>query len=253
MSLEDAASWFEAAWVNYAVAGGPFVQINQAAGGREWADEDLKSLMRFLTRRPAPGAAPSEAGFRKLFAARDLHTETVGQSFELEIVAALRAGRVVVVDLSQGDPLVQRTYSDRLCERIFADALARFIANEDANFIQLYFEEAHNLFPRRDDRDLTVIYNRLAKEGQKLRLGMNYATQEVSSISSSILKNTQNWFVSHLNNQDEIREVQKFYDFEDFAESLRRTTDKGFIRMKTDSNTFIVPVQIDRFVVGKAS
>jgi DNA helicase HerA-like ATPase len=117
------------------------------------------------------------------------------------------------------------------------------------NFIQLYFEEAHNLFPRREDRDMTVIYNRLAKEGQKLRLGLNYATQEVSSISSSILKNTQNWFVSHLNNEDELREIKKYYDFEDFTESLKRTTDKGFIRMKTDSNTFIVPVQIDRFIV----
>ena len=119
--------------------------------------------------------------------------------------------------------------------------------NEEANFIQLYFEEAHNLFPRKEEKDLTIIYNRLAKEGQKLRLGVAYATQEVSSISASILKNTQNWFVAHLNNRDELRELDKYYDFEDFTDSLRRTTDRGFIRMKTDSNTFIVPVQIDQF------
>jgi DNA helicase HerA-like ATPase len=140
-----------------------------------------------------------------------------------------------------------------VCQRIFDDAMERFIRNEATNYIQLYFEEAHNLFPRREDKDLTVIYNRVAKEGQKLRLGLNYATQEVSSISSSILKNTQNWFISHLNNEDELKEIRKYYDFEDFTESLKRTTDKGFIRMKTDSNTFIVPVQIDRFSVGEAS
>jgi DNA helicase HerA-like ATPase len=128
----------------------------------------------------------------------------------------------------------------------------RFIKNSSANFIQMYFEEAHNLFPRRDERDLTLIYNRLAKEGQKLRLGLCYATQEVSSISSSILKNTQNWFVSHLNNRDELSELNKYYDFEDFSDSLRRTTDKGFIRLKTDSNTFIVPIQVDRFRVAGA-
>ena len=111
----------------------------------------------------------------------------------------------------------------------------------------MYFEEAHNLFPKKEDKDLSQIYNRIAKEGAKLRLGLIYATQEVSSISANVLKNTQNWFVSHLNNRDELREVEKYYDFEDFADSLRQTSDRGFIRMKTYSNSFIVPVQIDRF------
>ena len=178
---------------------------------------------------------------------RDHHTATLQKSYEEEIVDLLRAGKIVIIDLSQGDPGLQRTYSDRLCIAIFRDAMKRFIENQEANFIQMYFEEAHNLFPKKSDSDLTVIYNRIAKEGAKLSLGLIYATQEVSSISANVLKNTQNWFVSHLNNNDELREVAKYYDFEDFVESLRRTTDKGFIRMKTYSNAFIVPVQIERF------
>lgn len=250
LTLDDAKIWFTAAWDNYKEASGPFEESKKKNGGREWADEDLQTLMRFLTRKAKAGGSASESGYRKLIRARELHTDTVGDPFEDEIVGLLRDGQIVIIDLSQGDPEIQRTYSDRVCRRIFGDAIGRFIANESTNFIQMYFEEAHNLFPRKEEKDLTLIYNRLAKEGQKLRLGLNYATQEVSSISASILKNTQNWFVSHLNNQDELREVQKFYDFEDFTDSLRRTTDKGFIRMKTDSNTFIVPVQIDRFVVA---
>lgn len=157
----------------------------------------------------------------------------------------------MVVDLSQGDPEIQRTYSERICRKVFDDAMDRFAKNEASNYIQLYFEEAHNLFPKRDDKDLSQIYNRVAKDGAKMRLGLAYATQEPSSISSNVLKNTQNWFVSHLNNSDEIREVEKCYDLGDFSDGLRRAPDRGFIRMKTYSNSFIVPVQIDRFVAAK--
>jgi DNA helicase HerA-like ATPase len=253
VSLEVAATWFAAAWDSYRDTNGPFEALKRAKGGREWADEDLQTLMRFLTRKQRPGGNPSETGFRKLIRGRDLHTPSLDESFEDEIIKLLGDGKIVLIDLSQGDPLIQRTYSDRVCKKIFNYAMGRFVANEQANFVQMYFEEAHNLFPRKEEKDLTNIYNRIAKEGQKLSIGLAYATQEVSSISSSILKNTQNWFVAHLNNREELRELDKYYDFEDFTDSLRRTTDRGFIRMKTDSNTFIVPVQIDKFVVAAQS
>jgi DNA helicase HerA-like ATPase len=246
ISLVQAAQWFSWVWDNYS-SNLFFVNYPSNNGGREWADDDLKSLMRFLTRKRQPGVQATEAGFRKLVRLRELHTSTLQQSYETDIVNLLRAGKIVIIDLSQGNPEIQRTYSDRLCARIFRDSMERFIRNEQSNVIQLYFEEAHNLFPKKNEADLTLIYNRIAKEGAKLNLGLVYATQEVSSISSNVLKNTQNWFVSHLNNGDELREISKYYDFEDFVESLRRTTDKGFIRMKTYSNAFIVPVQIDRF------
>jgi DNA helicase HerA-like ATPase len=252
LSLSDAAAWFTAVWENYNSLQ-YFTDYKRTHGGRDWADEDLQSIMRVLTRKREAGGGVNITGYRKLMPARDRHTSSIDKAYADEIIELLRDGRIVIIDLSQGNPEIQRIFSDRVCQRIFDDAMERFIRNEATNYIQLYFEEAHNLFPRKDDKDLTVIYNRLAKEGQKLRLGLNYATQEVSSISSSILKNTQNWFISHLNNEDELREIKKYYDFEDFTESLKRTTDKGFIRMKTDSNTFIVPVQIDRFSVAEAS
>jgi DNA helicase HerA-like ATPase len=203
-----------------------------------------------LTRKSKPSGSANISGYRKLRSFQNLHTSTVGKPFEDEIIEELRAGKIIIVDLSQGDPTIQKLYSDRICKHIFADAMNRFIQNLPNNFVQFYFEEAHNLFPKRDDRDLSQIYNRLAKEGAKLNLGLIYATQEVSSISSNILKNTQNWFIAHLNNEEETREIKKYYDFGDFTEGLVRfsaSTDKGFVRMKTYSNPFVVPVQIDRF------
>lgn len=247
ISLDEAVDWWTTIWDNY---DDPYFTDYKRKKGKEWADEDLKAILAMLTRKKVPGGSANVSGFRKLSPISDQHTETLGKPFEKEIIEALRAGRIVIVDLSQGDPTIQRLYSERICQYIFADSMRRFIGNETNNFIQFYFEEAHNLFPKKEDKDLSQIYNRLAKEGAKLNLGLIYATQEVSSISANILKNTQNWFIAHLNNEDETRELKKYYDFGDFTESLVRfsaVSDKGFVRMKNYSNPFVVPVQIDRF------
>lgn len=249
VTLDQATTWLTLIWEKY--GSHEYFSEYRRKNGREWADEDLKAMLTFLTRRREGGGGGGISGYLKLRQARERHTSTAGQSFENDIVDLLRRGKIVIADLSQGDPELQRIYSERICMRIFRASMDSFVANEPMNFIQMYFEEAHNLFPRRDDRNLGQIYTRLAKEGAKLRIGLSYATQEVSSISSNILKNTQNWFITHLNNQDELREIQKYYDFEDFVDSLRMTMDKGFTRVKTYSNAFTVPVQIDRFSIAQ--
>jgi len=247
ISLEDAVAWFT--WVAEN-QGADFFSKYKREHGHDWVDEDLRALLVLLTRKRALSGAANITGYRKLVPLKKYHTVMVEKAFEVEIVENLRNGEIVIIDLSQGDPMIQRTYSERICRKLFSDAMGKFIENRPNNFIQFYFEEAHNLFPKKDDKDLSKIYNRIAKEGAKLNLGMVYATQEVSSISSNILKNTQNWFIAHLNNDDEIKEIKKFYDFGDFCEGLMRFSagsDKGFVRMKVYSNAFAVPVQIDRF------
>ena len=255
ISLEEATSWFLRIWDNYGTHQ-YFSDYRRDHDGREWADEDLQNLLIFLSRKRTSGGQVNVSGYRKLQkpGILDLHTNTIDNPFDVQINSDLREGRIIIIDLSQGDPTVQALYSERICRQIFADSMSRFIRNVPNNFVQFYFEEAHNLFPKKDDKDLSQIYNRIAKEGAKLNLGLIYATQEVSSISSNILKNTQNWFIAHLNNEDEIKELRKYYDFSDFADSLTRFSaknDKGFVRMKTYSNAFVVPVQINRFLADK--
>lgn len=254
LTLEEACTWFERVWEQYDELKFFKDYINKK--GYEWANDDLKSMMVFLTTYKLPGKKNQVSGYKKIRVKQlhNLHTTSMDESFEIEIPRLLQQGKIVIVDLSQGEPVVQRLFSEKICRSTFNISMDRFINNLPNNFIQFYFEEAHNLFPKKDDKDLSQIYNRIAKEGAKLHLGMIYATQEVSSISSNILKNTQNWFIAHLNNIDETEELEKYYDFKDFTHSLvnfSATNDKGFVRMKTYTNPFIVPVQIDRFLANK--
>jgi DNA helicase HerA-like ATPase len=250
VSFDEAVNWFSTIWSNYNSF--DYLTKYREKKGREWADEDLKALLVFLTRKRAPGGAANISGFQKLRGIIQQHSPSSENAFEIDIVDKLRLGKIIIMDLSQGNPLIQQMYSEMICKEIFNHSMNRFISNDPNNFIQFYFEEAHNLFPKKEDKDQSQIYNRIAKEGAKLNLGMIYATQEVSSISSNILKNTQNWFIAHLNNEDEIKELKKYYDFSDFTDALVRFSaknDKGFVRMKTYSNPFVVPVQIDKFLV----
>jgi hypothetical protein len=254
VTLEQAATWWIAIWSAY--DSDPYFDSYKKDKGHEWADEDLKAILTILTRKRKSSDSPSLSGYTKLRDILGLHTSTVDRPFTIEILEILRNGGIVIADLSQGDPAVQQLYSERICLQIFSDCMDRFISQKPNNFLQFYFEEAHNLFPKRDDKDLSQIYNRIAKEGAKLNIGLIYATQEVSSISSNILKNTQNWFIAHLNNEDETKEIRKYYDYADFADALARfsaSIDKGFVRMKSYSNPFVVPVQIDRFSAGKTA
>lgn len=250
ITLEKATNWFKTVWSNY--TSHKFFADYKIKNGNEWADEDLKSILVFLTRRKEGAKSSNISGYKKLTKIREQHTSKSDKPFQEEISNALSSGTIVIIDLSQGNPEIQNMYSEMICSHIFRKSLDRFIKNEASNFVQIYFEEAHNLFPKRESKDLSQTYNRIAKEGAKLNLGLIYATQEVSSISANILKNTQNWFISHLNNVDEIYELRKYYDFADFADSLVKFSsgmDKGFVRMKTYSNPFVVPVQIDKFTV----
>lgn len=245
---DEAITWFSQVWNNYNEW--DYLKNYESKKGKPWADNDLKAILRFLTQYRSPGEKGPVNSFIKLRPLVKYHTTSETELFEDNICKLVKVGKIVIVDLSQGDPEIQNLYSEKICRAIFNSSMSNFIDAKPNNFIQFYFEEAHNLFPKKDDKDLSQIYNRIAKEGAKLNLGMVYATQEVSSISSNILKNTQNWFIAHLNNEDEVKELRKFYDFSDFADALIKFSaknDKGFVRMKTYSNPFVVPVQIGLF------
>lgn len=138
-----------------------------------------------------------------------------------------------------------------LSKAVFGHQEKKFVSNTLNNsYVQLYFEEAHNLFPV-DDKDLTGVYARFAKEGAKFHIGMVYSTQSPSTINRELLAQTENFFVGHMSSQDETKALSRVQvAFAGHEQDILRAKTPGYMRMLTQSHRFVVPVQALKFAAG---
>lgn len=221
----------------------PSIGIESTTRGNPWVDPVLEGYLNMLVRETS--REQSFGGWRAVQKYRPYHSPRRAADVTEEIIGHLDAGKIVILDLSAGPVEIREVLSKRIASRIFERQMSTMHAGKVPQNIILYVEEAHNLVGRKEELNST--WPRIAKEGAKARIAFVYATQEPSSVHPNILANTENWFVTHLNNDDELKTLGKFYDFGDFVNSLKSAQDVGFARIKTLSAPFVVPTQINRF------
>jgi hypothetical protein len=237
LNLSQAAEWFIAA------RDANRQNTLMSSSGNNWFDDDTKAILNMMKQRNDNDTFIK--GYKVILDARPYHSPRRSTEVTDEIYDYLKDGKIIILDLSVGEASLREDISKQIARAIFSKSMEYFLKGNTPPNIVVYIEEAHNLIGR--NMVLTDTWPRLAKEGAKYRISLVYATQEVSSMHPNILANTENWFITHLNNLREIKELAQFYDFDDFSESLIRAQDVGFARVKTLSGPFVVPVQIDKF------
>lgn len=215
--------------------------LNSTGSGDPIFDANDIAMLRFLS--PSSGAGPAMlAPYAKNYHSSD------ASNFIDEILNLLDEGRTVILDLGSATDEIRRYFADMLSRAVFSHQEKKFVTNAlDERFVQLYFEEAHNLFPP-ESKDLTGVYARFAKEGAKFHIGMVYSTQSPSTINSELLAQTENFFVGHLSSQDETKSLSRVQiAFSGIEEDILRAKTPGYMRMLTMSNRFVIPVQAHKF------
>ena len=223
--------------------------------GESWAEPRFRALIRIFE---------SQNGPRSFQAAGEQHDPNSSDDFADEVVKDLRAGKLVIIDQSSGEPRQNRDAAERIMWKIFRGQQGLFRQAQQAalrpdgdeamkNHILIYVEEAHNLLPRAGAADtLQTVWARTAKEGSKMNIGMILATQAPSSIMPEILSETDNWILSYLNSERERKVIAGYMDFKDFLDQIGKVSEPGFVRIRTLSQGYTVPVQLDKFWIGDA-
>lgn len=221
--------------------------LKTSSGSKVYKDE-FESLVNVAVKKNSNGQ--SFLGFIhiKKINPGAYHSENA-ENYIDKICRFVKEGKTIILDLSIGSEDMRNLISDKIARKIFNSNMEMYTQGIEPDYVIFYIEEAHNLIGK--DMNLKETWPRIAKEGAKYKIGLVYSTQEPSSINKNILSNTENWFVTHLNNEDELRTLSKFYDFVDFKNSLLASKDIGFSRVKTLSHNFVLPVQIKLYESGE--
>ncbi|WP_300262485.1 hypothetical protein [uncultured Cloacibacillus sp.] len=164
-----------------------------------------------------------------------------------EIIGLARRGYIAIVDVFSLDSDERRRLAAaRICEAVYESSSQRMRDGLTNNYIQIYLTKyAQDFIGDGRSAPSGRIYNKIAEDGEKLNIGLVYATDIPSLIAPTMIAETKNFFVSisRLMHSDERDAVKRLKGFEDLADSVRYDPRADHLYMLTRSRPFVVPVQ----------
>src|SRR5687767_5217443 len=94
------------------------------------------------------GSGGAVSGYTKLVPFRQYHARDAGRLLE-EVADAVDACKAVIIDLSNAAEELAQFFGQMVSSAVFRRQMEKFTADRlGDHYVQFYFEEAHNLFPR---------------------------------------------------------------------------------------------------------
>jgi hypothetical protein len=219
-------------------------KLPSSTKGKILFDPDDDALLNFFRPVSVVGAGPG------ILQSYRIYHDKGATNFVTEILKELDSGMTVILDLGNANEVVMLYFARELSKAVFVHQTDKFTNNRlKDHYVQLYFEEAHNLLGYNDESEETRIYRRFAKEGAKYHIGMVYSTQSPTTINPDLLAQTENFFIAHLSSQDDVNKLAKLnVAYESLKDDILQAKTPGYIRMLTRSHRFVVSMQARLFV-----
>lgn len=164
-----------------------------------------------------------------------------------EIIGLARRGYIAIVDVfSLDSDEKRRLAAARICGAVYESSAQRMREGLTNNYIQIYLTKYAQDFIGDGQSDASGrIYNKIARDGEKLNIGLVYATGIPSLITPTMIAETKNIFVSisRLMHKDERDAVKRLKGFEDLVDSVRYAPRADHLYILTRSRPFVVPIQ----------
>jgi hypothetical protein len=163
-------------------------------------------------------------------------------------IQALRAGLIVIVDISLLSSAAGRMISGLMLRRIFSHNQENFTGGQSVIPVITVLEEAQSVLGRQLEESSPFV--EWVKEGRKYDLGAILITQQPGSIAPEILSQADNWFCFHLLSEGDAGTLGKYNShFSDdvLAHLIAEPIPGNCFMWSAPHQPFVLPVRVRNF------